>query len=158
MNRLPVAAICDDFPLRALLVAPDSDLEQILEQSLNQTQERSAIFLIKKDGSLAGIIDPTEMLLWGQIHLGLLPIPKKLTDRKLWRVTRAQTAKDLALPNSHELKISAQTSIADAIKKLMAFNQEVIAIVDEQNRVFNDLYIYELMAYAVRHTKGNIHA
>ena len=103
MKNLPVAAICDIFPLRALLVAPDILLEDVLEQSLQQTQERSAIFLVNSDNSLAGIIDPTEMLIWGQMHLGLLPTPKKITDRKQWRLARAHTAKDLALPNSHEL-------------------------------------------------------
>ena len=158
MNNLPVAAICDDFPLRALLVSPDMNLDGILEQSLEQTQSGAAIFLTNRNGSLAGIIDPTEMLIWGQMHLGLLPPPQKLTDRRLWRLARAHTAKDLALPNSHELKISAQTSVADAIKKLVSVHQAVVAVVDDEGRVFNDLYIYELMAYAVRHSKGDLHA
>ncbi len=158
MNNLPVAAICDDFPLRALLVSPDMSLEDILEQSLEQTQTGAAVFLTNKDGSLVGIIDPTEMLIWGQMHLGILPPPQKLTDRRLWRLARAHTAQDLALPNSHELKISAQTSVAEAIKKLVSVHQEVIAVVDENGRVFNDLYIYELMSYAVRQSKGTTHA
>jgi hypothetical protein len=77
MDRLPVAAVCNEFPFRALLVTPDSNLEQ----SLHHTQNRT-------------------------------------------------------LPNSHELKISTQTSTAAAIKKLMSFK----------------------MAYAIRQTKGTFHA
>ena len=158
MNHLPVATICDDFPLRALLVSPEMDLDQVLEQSLVQTQTGAAIFLINDEGALDGIIDPKEILIWGQMHLGLLPTPKKLTDRKLWRLARAHTAQDLALPNSHEMTISSQKSVMDAIKKLMSFHQEVVAVVDGEGRVFNDLYIYELMAFAIGQSKGTIHA
>ena len=158
MHSLPVSVICNDFPLRALLVSPETALEQVLEQSLRQPQKGAAIFLTDDEEILAGVIDPREMMIWGQMYMGLFPVPKKINDRKLLRLARAHIARDLALPDSHKMCVTPQTSVTDAIKKLRSFQQEAIAVVDEKGQVFNDLYIYELMAYAIRQSKGTIHA
>ncbi len=69
MHSLPVSAICNDFPLRALLVSPETALEQVLERSQIKTQKGAAVFLTDEDEILAGVIDPKEMLIWGLMHI-----------------------------------------------------------------------------------------
>lgn len=157
MYTLPLTTICDNFPMRALLVSPEMALASVLEQSL-QNNRRRTIFLVDKNDALVGIIDPAELQIWGRLHLGLMPKINGLTERKLRRLARAQVAGDLRLPESQTISISHEATVAEALDKMMAFNMDAVAVVDGNGRVINDLHIFELLTFALRTSGNNVYA
>ena len=157
MNQLPIAVISENSPQRALFVSPEMRLETVLERLLEKNTHKS-IFLIDDKGMLAGIVNLKELLIWGWLHLGLLNTPFPLSERKLRRLARSHFAADLRIPNSQEMSVSHQTSVEDALDRLLVSSQDVVAVVNENGRVINDLHIDDLLAYAMREAKGKIHA
>jgi CBS-domain-containing membrane protein len=156
MNQLPVTVISENSPQRALRVTPDRELDELLELLLTEEAPNS-VFLLDERGGLAGILNLKELLVWGWLHLGLLSTPFAMSERKLRRLARAQTAVDLRIPNSREMTISQQATVAEAMDMLLSSNLDVAAVVDENGRVINDLHVEDLLAYAIRQTKENEH-
>lgn len=155
MNKLPVAVISEKSPVRALLIEPEMKLETLLATLLKQNNKKS-IFLVDGDGRLAGILNIKELLIWGWLHLGLLKTTFSLSERKLRRVARSQVAADLCIPNSNDMVISSQTTVEEAMDTLLLSSQNVVAVVDENGRVINDLHIDDLLAYAMRESQETI--
>lgn len=153
MNKLPVAVISENSPQRALFVPPNKELEAVLEQLL-EDDTRKSIFLIDDEGMLTGIVNLKELLIWGWLHLGLLTTPFPLSERKLRRLARSHFAADLRIPNSQEMTISLQETVEDALNTLLISSQDVVAVVDENGRVINDLHIDDLLAFAMHEAKG----
>lgn len=156
MNKLPVTVISEKSPVRALLIEPEIKLETLLAELLKQNAKKS-IFLVDGDGRLVGIMNIKELLIWGWLHLGLLKSTFSLSERKLRRVARSQVATDLCIPNSHDMVISSQTTVEEAMDTLLLSSQNVVAVVDENGRVINDLHIDDLLAYALRESQETIH-
>ena len=158
MNKLPVAVISDHSPQRALFVSPDMKLETVLERLLDESTHKS-IFLIDEKGVLAGIMNLKELLIWGWLHLGLISVPfPLLSERKLRRLGRSQLAADLSIPDSQEMTISLQTTIEQAMNTLLLSNLNVVAVVNENGRVVNDLHVDDLLANTMKEAKGRINA
>ena len=157
MNMLPLATICDDFPMRALLVSPDMSLDAVLDRSLQESGKR-LIFLVDREGALVGMIDPVELHFWGRLHLGLMATASSLTERKFRRLAKAQVAADLILPQSQMIAISQEATIGDALDKMTAFNLEAVAVVDGNGRVINDLHLVELLTFARRKSENTAYA
>ncbi|WP_420630968.1 CBS domain-containing protein [Candidatus Leptofilum sp.] len=149
MNKLPVTVISENSPQRALRVQPETGLDAVLEQLLTEEAPKS-VFLLNEQGGLAGIVNLKELLIWGWLHLGLLKTPFALSERKLRRLARGQTAVDLLIPNSQQMTISQQATVAEAMDTLLVSNLDVVAVVDENGRVVNDLHLEDLLAYAMR--------
>ncbi|WP_420642684.1 CBS domain-containing protein [Candidatus Leptofilum sp.] len=152
MNQLPVTVISENSPQRALRVTPETELAEILEHLLTEEAPKS-VFLLDAQGGLAGIVNLKELLIWGWLHLGLLKTPFALSERKLRRLARAQTAADLRIPNSQDMSISQQSTVAEAMDTLLVSNLNVVAVVDENGRVVNDLHLEDLLAYAMRQSR-----
>ena len=154
MNQLPVTVISENSPQRALRVLPETALEQILEQLLTEESPKS-VFLLNERAGLAGILNFKELLIWGWLHLGLLNTPFAMSERKLRRLGRAHTAVDLLIPNSQTMIISQQATVAEAMDRLLVSNLNVLAVVDENGRIVNDLHLEDLLAYAMRQSREN---
>ena len=157
MNKLPVAVISNKSPVRTLFVEPQMRLETILEKLLEQ-KTRKSIFLVDGEGRLAGILNLKELLIWGWLHLGLLSTPFSLSERKLRRLARSHVADDLCIPNSQSMAISLQTTVEEAMDTLLLSSQNVVAVLDENGRIVNDLHVDDLLAYAMQEAKGTIDA
>ncbi|MAT96960.1 MAG: hypothetical protein CL608_07450 [Anaerolineaceae bacterium] len=155
MNKLPVAVISEKSPVRALLIEPEMKLETLLAKLLKQNNKKS-IFLVDDDGKLAGILNIKELLIWGWLHLGLLKSTFSLSERKLRRVARSQVANDLCIPNSHNMVISSQTTVEEAMDALLLSSQNVVAVVDENGCIINDLHIDDLLAYAMHESQESM--
>ncbi|MBK7895789.1 MAG: CBS domain-containing protein [Candidatus Promineifilaceae bacterium] len=153
MNQLPVAVIAENSPQRALFVAPDAELEEVLELLLAD-KTRKSVFLLDEEARLSGVVNMKELLIWGWLHLGLLNVPFTLSERKLRRLARAQVVADLQIPNSKSMVISVAQSVEDALDTLLLSNQDAVAVVDENGRVINDLHIDDLLTYALQEAKG----
>ncbi len=153
MNQLSVAEIAGSSPQRALFVPPKEALESVLEQLLAD-QTRKTIFLIDDDKQLSGVVNLKELLIWGWLHLGLLTVPFRMSERKLRRLGRAHVAADLQIPNSQQMTISVNGSMEDALDALLLSSLDAVAVVDENGRVVNDLHIDDLLTYAMREAKG----
>ena len=153
MNKLPVAVISENSPQRTLCVPPDLALESVLEQLLADKRHKS-VFLVDDEKKFVGIINMKEVLIWGWLHLGLLNVPFPLSERKLRRLARSHHAADLQIPNSQQMRISLQTTVEDALDNLLVSSEDVVAVVDENGRMINDLHIDDLLAYAMKEAKG----
>jgi CBS domain-containing protein len=53
--------------------------------------------------------------------------------------------------------ISSQTTVEEAMDTLLLSSQNVVAVVDENGRVINDLHIDDLLAYALRESQDTLH-
>lgn len=155
MNHLPVTVISENSPQRALRVAPKTPLEVVLEQLLTEETPKS-VFLMDEQGGLVGIVNLKELLIWGWVHLGLLSTPVAMSERKLRRLARAQTAVDLRIPDSQQMTVAQTATVAEAMDKLLLSNLNVVAVVDKNGRVVNDLHLEDLLAFAMRQSKENV--
>ncbi|GJM42088.1 MAG: hypothetical protein DHS20C20_23700 [Ardenticatenaceae bacterium] len=152
MNQLPVTVISENSPQRALRVRSDTKLDALLADLLTEEAPKS-VFLLDDQAGLAGIVNFKELLIWGWLHLGLLSTPFSMSERKLRRLARAQTAVDLRIPDSQSMTIAQHATIAEAIDTLLLSSLNVVAVVDENGRVVNDLHLEDLLAYAMRQSE-----
>ncbi len=152
MNQLPVTVISENSPQRALWVKAETSLEEVLQELLTKEAPKS-VFLLDDQAKLAGILNLKELLVWGWLHLGLLTTPFAMSERKLRRLARSQMAVDLRIPNSQKMTISQQATVAQAVDTLLVSSLDVVAVVDKNGRVVNDLHLEDLLAYAMRQTK-----
>jgi hypothetical protein len=73
---------------------------------------------------------------------------------KVRRLLTAQTIGDLALPDSKLMAVHLEDTVEDALLKMANYELEDIAVLDDDDRVVNDLRLSEVLKIALRLASG----
>lgn len=155
MESTPIARVCEYSPMQALVVAPDAALEDVIDELAN-ARSRYAIFLAAEEGRFKGAVSNSDLLDWARLQFDLLPDESRLPKSKVRRLLAAQQIGDLAGPESSDMSVRLEDTLALALRKMSAYALEDIAVLDKNGRIVNDLRLSEVLAFALQIRRGAV--
>jgi CBS domain-containing protein len=152
LKRLTVRDACSFDPNPSLIVGPDEDFAEIIQRFATLPELRG-IFVVDNEKHLLGVITRTDLLDWARVKIGdpveMLSTPVEDAIR-LISLMRASTVGQFMRPDSHCSAVKLDDSLAYALRLMIKMNLIVLPVVDEANRVVEDLKLSELLALAIQ--------
>lgn len=135
----------------SLIVSPDEDFIEVVRRFAGRRQTRG-IFVADADKHLLGVITRTDLLDWARVKLGAVlqaPVPTREKTLRMAGLMHATTAGQVMHPDSHQAAVKADDSLAHALRVMIELDLTVVPVVDEQNRIIEDLKLDEILARIV---------
>jgi Mg/Co/Ni transporter MgtE len=152
LKKLTVRDACNFDPNPSLIVGADEDFAEIIQRFATLPELRG-IFVVDDEKRLLGVITQTELLDWARVNIGspmeLLSTPVEDAVR-LINLMRACTVGQFMRPDSHRSAVKPDDSLAHALHLMVEMSLIVLPVIDESNRVVEDLKISELLALAIQ--------
>jgi CBS-domain-containing membrane protein len=155
LQKLTVRDAQNLDPCPSLIIGPDEDFSRIVQRFADLPELRG-IFVADTEQRLLGVITRTDLLDWADAKLGpLLQVYSSNRERpiRLASLIHASTAGEVMHPDSHRSAVKPDDSLAHALKLMIELNLVVLPVVDETNRIVEDLKISELLARAAEEAK-----
>lgn len=149
MQTITVAEVCETSTLHALVIAENLPLKETVQHFIQDVDLRG-IFLVDATGKLTGVINKHDLLDWVRVEFALPVEGPAPTMMQVRRVVMAETAKDLARPESVNTAVTLEDSLATALQKMVRYNLIDIPVIDDTGRIVNDLRLTEILAYILR--------
>ncbi|KAA3663992.1 MAG: CBS domain-containing protein [Chloroflexi bacterium] len=143
-----VSELCDMSPMRALVVAHDTSLADVLAQ-LAQDHDLRSVCIVDVDERLVGVVNPHDLLQLIKVRLQIPRDRREVPVRRVRRLVMAKTIDDLMLVGSAETAVSLQDTLADTLNKMSQYDLVSIPVVDSEGRVVNDLRLSEVLSFAM---------
>jgi CBS-domain-containing membrane protein len=151
MQTVPVAEVCKQSTMQAMVVDRDAPLAEAVRQFASNHDLRG-IFLVDEQGQLAGVINKQDLLHWVSM-LVEKPISREpMSVGQIRRLVNARRMADLAAPGSENAALRLEETLAEALQKMTYFNLSDMPVVDENNQIINDLRLSEILAYVLDNT------
>ena len=131
-----------------LIVGPDEDFADIIQRFANLPELRG-IFVADGEQHLLGVITRTDLLDWARMKLSpasQVLFPHQEKTFRLIGLIHASTAGQVMKPDSHRAAVKPDDSLAHALRLMIELDLIVLPVVDEANRIVEDLKLSELMA------------
>ncbi len=155
MKSTPIHIVCEESPMQALIIRGSVPLEEVIDQFAH-AHGRYSIFLTDAEGRLAGVVNNKDLMDWARLRFDLGIGEHRIAVGRVRRLLSARTINDLALPDSHRMSVQLDQTVAEAMRKMAAYDLDNIAVVDDLGRVVNDLRLSEVLSFALRlHSNGN---
>ena len=148
MQSVPVADVCKQSDMQALVVDRDAPLAEAIRQFATNHDLRG-IFLTDENGRLAGVINKQDLLHWVGMLLGQPASRERISVGQIRRLVSARRMVDLAAPGSENASLRLDETLADALDKMIYFNLSDIPVIDEDSQIINDLRLSEILAYVL---------
>jgi CBS-domain-containing membrane protein len=148
LQKLTVRDAYDFDPHLSLIVGPDEDFVDIIQRFANLPELRG-IFVADSEQRLLGVITRTDLLDWARMKLSPLSqvfSPRQEKTFRLISLIHASTAGQVMHPDSHRAAVKPDDSLAHALRLMIELDLVVLPVVDEANRIVEDLKLSELMA------------
>ncbi|NIN93630.1 MAG: CBS domain-containing protein [Anaerolineae bacterium] len=158
LQKLAVRDAQDLDPCPSLIVGPDEDFSRIV-QRFAELPELRGIFVADTEQRLLGVITRTDLLDWADAKLGpLLQLTSSSRERniRLGGLIRASTAAEVMHPDSQCSAVKPDDSLAHALQLMIELNLVVLPVVDETNRIVEDLKLSELLARAAEENARSV--
>ncbi len=149
MHTISVAKVCRTSKLHALVAPRNMPLTEAIQRFVEDINLRG-IFLVDETGRLTGVLNKHDLLNWVRVAFPLPAEGPYPLRAELRRAVMAETAQDLARPDSVETAVTLQDSLAVALQKMVRHNLVDIPVLDESGRIVNDLRLSEILAYLLR--------
>ena len=153
MRKTPVSKVSQTSTMKALVLPLETPIEEAIDRFASN-EGQHGIFLTGKDGCLAGVVNNADLLDWARLQFELIPGDLPLPVGKVRRLLGAKNIGDLAVPDSKQMSVHLDETLAVALERMARFNLEDIAVVDAKNRVVNDLRLSEVVSFAL-HVRQN---
>lgn len=152
LKKLAVRDACNFDSNPSLIVGPDEDFAEIIQRFATLPELRG-IFVVDDERRLLGVITRTDLLDWARVKTGspveMLSTPVEDAVR-LISLMRASTVGQFMRPDSHRSAVKLDDSLAHALRLMIEMNLIVLPVIDESNRVVEDLKLSELLALAIQ--------
>ncbi len=153
MRRTPVSQVSQTSTMKALVLPSETPIEEAIDRFASN-EGQHGIFLTGKDGRLAGVVNNADLLDWARLQFELIPGNLPLPVGKVRRLLGAKNIGDLAVPDSKQMSVHLDETLAVALERMARFDLEDIAVVDAENRIVNDLRLSEVVSFAL-HVRQN---
>lgn len=148
LQKLTVRDAYNFDPHLSLIVGPDEDFVKIIQRFASLPELRG-IFVADSEQRLLGVITRTDLLDWARMKLSPLSqgfSPRQEKTFRLISLIHASTAGQVMHPDSHRSAVKPDDSLAHALRLMIELDLVVLPVVDEANRIVEDLKLSELMA------------
>ena len=143
-----IREIAEASPTAALLLPATMPLDEAIAQFAADHTAHN-IFLVDEQNHLVGVINNRALLNWSRLQFDQSPREAHLPVGLVRQILNAQTIGDLAIPDSYQLAISMDDSLFEAFNKMSKNDLEVIAVIDEEGTIINDLRLSEVLKAAL---------
>lgn len=148
MKNTRVAEVSELSTMKALVLPEKTPLTEAIDRFASNDGEHG-IFLKGEDGKLAGVVNNSDLLDWARLQFDVMP-GDPLPVGKVRRLMSAKEISDLAVRNSARMSVRVTETLADALERMATFELEDIAVLDEEDRIVNDLRLCEVLSFALR--------
>lgn len=134
----------------SLIVLPTEDFSVVVDRFARSPEARG-IFVVDDERRLLGVITRSDLLYWARVKVGAVRVTRatKGDAFRLITLMHASTAGDVMHPDSHKAAVKATDSLAKALQLMIDLDLVVVPVVDEQNRIVEDLKLDEILAVIV---------
>jgi CBS domain-containing protein len=148
MQTVPVAEVCKQSTMQAMVVDRDAPLAEAVRQFASNHDLRG-IFLVDENGQLAGVINKQDLLHWVSMLVEKPVSREPMSVGQIRRLVNARRMADLAAPGSENAALRLGDTLSQALQKMTYFNLADMPVVDENNQIINDLRLSEILAYVL---------
>lgn len=135
----------------SLIVGPDEDFSTVIQRFARLPQARG-IFVADAERRLLGVITREDLLDWARVKLGdFLQLSPAKRDKayRFAGLMRASTAGEVMHPASHRAAVKADDTLARALRLMIELDLIVLPVVDDANRIVEDLKLSEILGRIV---------
>ncbi len=158
LKKLTVRDAYNFDPHPSLIVGPDEDFAETIQHFANLPELRG-IFVADSEKRLLGVITRRDLLAWARVKIGspeeiISSSPKVEEAIRLINLLHASTVGQFMHPDSHRSAVKPDDSLAYALRLMIELDLIVLPVVDEANRIVEDLKLSELLARAIQEDEG----
>jgi CBS-domain-containing membrane protein len=135
----------------SLIVGSDDNFSDVVQRFASQPDARG-IFVADSDKHLLGVITRTDLLDWAKLRLGAFLHISQADRNKSFRfisLMHASTAGEVMHPDSRKAAVKADDSLAHALRLMLELDLIVLPVVDDSNRIVEDLKLDEILGRIV---------
>ena len=132
----------------SLIVSFDEDFSLVIKRFANQPEARG-IFVADEARHLLGVITRRDLLDWARVKLGSALQLKWSTKSQAFRLItlmHASKAGEVMHSESQRAAVKADDSLAKALQLMIDLDLVVLPVVDDANRIIEDLKLDEILA------------
>ena len=154
LRKTVIATVCETSPMGALVVPAEQPLREAIA-SFSHEHSKHSIFLTDEASRFVGVINNRDLLDWARLQFNVYPSDYKMSVHHVRRLLLAESIGDLARPESKKMAVRLTDSIDEALRVMTHFNLEDIAVLDNDDRIANDLRLSEVLRYALDVTEDH---
>jgi CBS domain-containing protein len=129
-------------------VAEGVSLEEVVTTFACKPSVR-AVFMIDARNRYAGIFSRTDLLRWAHIHVYGGKGRRDIPISEFYRLASAKVARDLARRDMTKFRVREDESLQTALDLLLDYEEDIIPVVDGDNKVIGDLRLSEILLKAL---------
>lgn len=154
MQTIYVSEVCENSEMHALVVDKDLPLIDAVKQFATKHDLRG-IFITGEGGRLEGVVNKQDLLHWVGLQLNQGSTGKPMTVGQMRRLVTAKKVSDLATIGSENTALRLNDTLADALQKMTSFNLSDVPVVDDDDRIINDLRLSEILLFMVNNNSDS---
>ena len=129
-------------------VAGSVSLEEVIEIFAGKPAVR-AVFMIDGRKRYAGMFSRLELLRWLHIQLFGGKGRREIPIAEFYRLASAKVARDLMSRDTSRFSVKEKDSLQVALDLMLDYEEDIIPVVDNDNRVIGDLRLSEILLKAI---------
>ncbi len=148
LSKLKVEEVCNLTPDALLIVRPDAEVGEIIQQFADRSDLRG-IFVADETGHLQGVVTRTDLLDWARVRLGASLYPPYRDLEKTLRLAsmiRASTAAEIMHPGSGRAAVQAHETLNVALRRMIEMDLILLPVVDTENRIIGEINLSCILA------------
>jgi CBS domain-containing protein len=107
-----------------------------------------AVFMVDPRSRYAGAFSRLDLLRWVHIHLFGGKGRREIPIAEFYRLASAKVARDMVSRDMSRFSVREQDSLQDAVDMMLDYEEDIIPVVDTDNRVVGDLTLSEVLLKA----------
>jgi CBS domain-containing protein len=143
---IPVADICQQSPMAALVVSHDTPLREVIDR-LADRPHTTPVFVTDLSERLHGVVSHDDLRDWVRLQCNLMPGNGRISVSKTRRLLSAQTIGELAQHDGSIMSVRLDESLMEAMTKMSAYGRNHIAVVDGNGRFINTLNLQDILSF-----------
>jgi len=144
MDKILVKDVYNLHGNAAVRMNADIPLENAIG-TLARNPSLRCVFLVDAQQRFTGIVTRVNLLRWALVNMtsgkGLHQIPVS----EYYRIVDASKARDLATDNLNAVSVKENDTIQSALEKMLAAEEDIVAVLDNEGRVLGDLSLSEVL-------------
>jgi CBS domain-containing protein len=148
MKKILVEEVYQLHGMASACIPEDIPLEDVIKRFACEPGIRG-VFLVDSHQRFAGMITPVDLVQWASLRFHGKLVGTPMSAGEVFRITFATEVKDLARGSSHSLGVKPSDTLQNALEKMIIGKEDIIPVVDNEDRVLGDLRLSAVLLQAI---------
>ena len=155
MKKILVRDVYQLYGTSSISLPEDTHLYETITRFALEPGTRG-IFLVDSKQRFTSVITRSDLMKWVHVQFYGGRGRHELSIREFFRIADAQKAKDLISRNQRDIGVNETDTLQTALNHMLDYDEDIIPVLDEENRILGDLRLCEVMLKAIEFAKqGN---